>query len=118
MALLSCAPEDKIIAIKNAWHYIEDVHGVGALVLEIRGGVCIQVCNDNPQQYLQISHSLTGCCQEYTHIESWLLDASRRDIECIVSLRIGGGCEEGTKTSLKRCIDVEENSKRKRLKRQ
>jgi hypothetical protein len=114
MSLLSCTPEDKIIAIKNAWHYIEDVYGVGALILEMQGGVCIRLCNDNPQQYLHINHSLTGSCQEYTHIESWLLEVLTEDVEFIVSLRMGAGCEEGTKPSLKRCIDVEESSIKKR----
>lgn len=104
--------QDKIKAIKNAWHFIENVYGVGELTLQVLGGSYIRLCNDNPQQFLFIYYSLTGTSQAYTHIESWLLDVYAEDMDAVVSWTTKG-LQGEIKPSLKRCLDVEECSCKK-----
>lgn len=105
--------QDKIQAIKNAWHFVEDVYGVGELRVELYGGAYIRLCNDNPQQFLFIYHSLTEASRAYTHIESWLNDVSMEEMDAIVSWKMKGSQEEH-KPSLKRCLQNEECSNKKR----
>jgi hypothetical protein len=117
--------QDKIDAIKNAWRYIEDVYGVGELMLEVRGGTYIKLCNDNPQQFLFVYHNVARASQAYTHIESWLMDVSTEDIDAIdaiVSMTSNHyieKCRETTGLSVKRRHSEEAPSnKRPRRSRQ
>lgn len=110
--------QDKILAIKNAWHFIEDFYGVGELTLQLLGGSYVRLNNDNPQQFLFVYHSLTGDSQAYTHIESWLHDVSAKDIKDIddIVTWTTKRCKEEMKSSLKRCWDGEDQSiKRQKL---
>lgn len=101
--------QNKIIAIKDAWHFIEDFYGVGELTLQMLGGAYVRLHNDNPQQFVFVYHSLTCTSQVYTHIESWLHDVSSKDIDDIVTWTTKS-CKEDMKSSLKRCWDGEDHS--------
>ena len=73
-------------AVKSAWHFIEDAYGVGELSLFIDDGRVVRICNDNPQQLLEVSMGQGGDVIEYTHIESWLSDVDAKILQSIINV--------------------------------